>query len=177
MKMRLVRLFEQARIARYAALSTCKRVEGQPYRGQPVLFGGAGRIVIGSDVFFGIRTSPGYYSTYAYLEARAQDAVIEIGDGVLFNNGPTLISDGAGIRIGQRSLIGVSVEISDTDYHDIRPCLRRRGTPSIAPVEVGQNVFIGSGVRVLKGVTIGDDSVIGAGAVVASSVPARTIAA
>ena len=47
----------------------------------------------------------------------------------------------------------------------------------MAPVEIGENVFMGMSVKVLKGVTIGADSVIGAGSVVTSPIPAGVIAA
>jgi maltose O-acetyltransferase len=47
----------------------------------------------------------------------------------------------------------------------------------MAPVEIGDNVFVGMGVKILKGSTIGDDSVIGAGAVVTGDIPAGVVAA
>jgi maltose O-acetyltransferase len=79
--------------------------------------------------------------------------------------------------IGRDGLFGAHVEIFDSNFHDLDPRRRHGGTPRMAPVEIGENVFVGMGVKVLKGVTIGADSVIGAGAVVASSIPSGVVAA
>ncbi|MEO0248193.1 MAG: DapH/DapD/GlmU-related protein [candidate division WOR-3 bacterium] len=51
------------------------------------------------------------------------------------------------------------------------------GVPKTAPVHIGRNVFVGSNVRILKRVTIGDNSVIGNSAVVVRSIPKDVIAA
>ncbi len=88
-----------------------------------------------------------------------------------------LKSEGAGIRIGRDGLFGANVEIFDSDFHDLDPPRRTAGTQETAPVEIGDNVFVGMGVRILKGSTIGDDSVIGAGSVVTGAIPAGVIAA
>ncbi len=47
----------------------------------------------------------------------------------------------------------------------------------MAPVEIGDNVFVGMGARILKGARIGDDAVIGAGSVVTGEIPAGVVAA
>jgi acetyltransferase-like isoleucine patch superfamily enzyme len=167
----------RARIWKYRALSTCRRVSGSPVILQPVLFLGPGAIVLGRDVEFGWRRSKAFYSGYCHLEAATPEAVIEIGDGAQINNNAFIKSDGPGIRIGARALLGSEVTIYDSDFHDLHPDRRRGGQPRMAPVELGENVFVGDRVTILKGVSVGADSVIGAGSVVTASIPAGVIAA
>jgi acetyltransferase-like isoleucine patch superfamily enzyme len=133
--------------------------------------------VLGRDVELGWPTSPLFYAGYCHLEASTPDARIELGDGVQLNNNAFVKSEGAGIRIGARGLLGSHVEIFDSDFHDLHPARRRGGTPRMAPVDIGENVFVGERSLILKGVTIGSGSVIGAGSVVTSSIPAGVIAA
>jgi maltose O-acetyltransferase len=158
-------------------LSSCSRVGGQPVRMQPVLFLGPGAILLGRDVQFGWPNSPLFYTGYCHVEAAHPDAVIELGDHSEFNNNLMIKSEGAGVRVGRHGLFGAHIEILDSNFHDLDPRRRHGGTVRMAPVDIGENVFVGMGVRILKGVTIGDDSVIGAGAVVTSSIPAGVIAA
>jgi acetyltransferase-like isoleucine patch superfamily enzyme len=165
------------RIWKYRALSTCRHVTGSAIVQQPVLLLGSGAIVIGRDVRFGWPTSPGFHTGYLHLEAAVPDAVIEIGDDAEINNNAYIKSEGAGIHIGPRALLGSNIQILDSDFHDLHPDRRRGGRPAMAPVHLGENVFIGDGARILKGVTIGADSVIGAGSVVTGSIPAGVIAA
>lgn len=174
---RLGRWVQRPRIWKYRALSTCGRVVGTPVVLQPVLFLGEGRVVIGSNVEFGWPMSVGFFSGYSHIEASAPEAVIELGDGAQINNNAFIKSEGAGIRIGPAALLGSFVEILDSDFHELHPARRRGGRPAMAPVDIGENVFIGDGAKILKGVVIGADSVIGAGSVVTSSVPAGVIAA
>jgi acetyltransferase-like isoleucine patch superfamily enzyme len=173
----LSRWVQRPRIWKYRALSTCAHVSGSPIRIQPVLFLGEGAIVLGHGIKFGWTTSPAYYSGYCHVEASVPGSVIEIGDDAEINNNTFIKSEGPGIRIGRLALIGSFVEIFDSDFHDLHPSRRRGGKPRMGAVELGENVFIGDGVKVLKGVTIGAHSVIGAGSVVTSSVPSGVIAA
>lgn len=85
------------------------------------------------------------------------------------------------ITIGQECLIGADVVIADTDFHAINPRNRRYNNSAAdvnsRPVVLEDNVFIGTGTFVLKGVNIGSDCVVGAGSVVTKDIPEKTIAA
>lgn len=168
---------QRGRIWKYRALSTCRNVTGAPVVLQPILLLGAGRIVIGRNVEFGWPTSVGFFSGYCHLEAAVPGSVIELGDGAQVNNNAFIKSEGPGIRIGRDALLGSNVEILDSDFHELHPDRRRGGRPAMAAVELGANVFIGDGAKILKGVTIGAHSVIGAGSVVTRSIPEGVIAA
>jgi acetyltransferase-like isoleucine patch superfamily enzyme len=174
---RLGTLIQRPRILKYRALSSCCRVSGSPIVVQPVLLLGPGSIVLGKDVEFGWQRSSSFYTGYSHLEASRPDAVIEIGDGVQINNNAFIKSEGPGIRIGARALIGSEVTIYDSDFHDLHSDRRRGGQPNMAAVELAENVFVGDRVLILKGARIGANSVIGAGSVVTSSIPDGVIAA
>ena len=167
--MLLRELAQRPRIAKYRALSTCKRVSGSPKVVQPVLFLGPGEIVLGRGVEFGWPTSSAFYTGYCHLEASTPDSVIEIADGAEINNNAFIKSEGPGIRIGPRALLGSEVTIYDSDFHDLHPDRRRGGQPNMGAVELAEDVFVGDRVLILKGVRIGANSVIGAGSVVTSS--------
>jgi acetyltransferase-like isoleucine patch superfamily enzyme len=174
---RLGRCAQQPRVWKYRALSTCTDVTGTPVVYQPVLLLGDGAIAFGRNVEFGWRTSPAFYSGYGHIEAYLPGSHIEFCDDAQVNNSAFIKSEGPGIRIGPRALLGSFVEIFDSDFHDLDPARRRGGSPNMAAVELEENVFIGNGARILKGVTIGAHSVIGAGSVVTTSVPPGVIAA
>ena len=84
------------------------------------------------------------------------------------------------VSIGDNVLIGSGCLITDTDAHPIDWRDRREGgddKKGVAPVVIGNDVFIGARSIILKGVTIGDRAVIGAGSVVSKDVPADCIVA
>jgi acetyltransferase-like isoleucine patch superfamily enzyme len=170
-------LAQRPRILKYRALSTGSPQGGEPVVLQPVLWLGPGTFRLGERVQFGWRSSPLFYAGYCHVEASSPDATIEIGDRTEFNNNLMMKSEGPGIRIGKDGLFGANIEIFDSNFHELHPDRRRGGHPSMAPVEIGDNVFVGMGVKILKGSTIGSDSVIGAGAVVAGDIPAGVVAA
>lgn len=176
---RLAATQQQLRIWKYQALSSAHacQVTGRPVLLQPVLFAGPGRIVLGEQVEFGWPTSALFHTGYCHVEASTPGALIEIGDGAQINNNAFVKSEGPGIQIGARALLGSFVEILDSDFHDLRAERRRGGQPRTGHVELGEDVFIGDGAKILKGVRIGAHSVIGAGSVVTGSIPEAVIAA
>ncbi len=97
---------------------------------------------------------------------------IHIGKNVFINSG-CCFQDQGGIVLGDGCLIGHQVVIA-TLNHDLDP--KKRGGMYPAPVVLGKNVWVGAHATILAGVTIGDDSVIAAGAVVTKNVPAGVVA-
>jgi maltose O-acetyltransferase len=144
----------------------------------PVVFKGAGTVRLHKSVVFGVPRSPGAYSA-SYVEARTPESLIEVGAGTVFNNRAVVISEGGTIRIGARVLIGPELFIADANGHDLRLAHRRSPDPHPALTEIGDDVFIGARVTILKGVSVGAGSVIAAGAVLAPrfAAPPRSIIA
>jgi len=85
------------------------------------------------------------------------------------------------VRLGRECLLGANVIIADTDFHAIKLDGRRFNNNhqdiAASPVSVEDNVFIGTGTVILKGVTVGEGVVIGANSVVSKSLPAGFMAA
>ncbi len=97
-----------------------------------------------------------------------------IGDNFYSNFCLTLVDDGK-IEIGNNVMIGPNVTII-TAGHPISPKCREKGLQYNADVKIGNNVWIGACVKILPGVTIGDNSVIGAGAVVTKDIADNVVA-
>ncbi|WP_454193273.1 DapH/DapD/GlmU-related protein [Paenibacillus sp. Marseille-Q7038] len=98
---------------------------------------------------------------------------ITVGKNVFFNTGCSF-QDRGGIRIGDGSLIGMNVTIA-TLNHGLS--IETRNVTYSSPVVIGENVWIGSSATILPGVTVGDNAVVAAGAVVTKDVPANTVVA
>jgi acetyltransferase-like isoleucine patch superfamily enzyme len=122
--------------------------------------------------------------------AIGQKGSCQVGDFTLLNG--ALIMAEERIEIGSHCLISWNVGIADSDFHPLAPAQRlidaqalapffkdRPARPKLetAPVVIGDNVWIGMNAIVLKGVTIGENSVVAAGAVVTKSVPSNTVVA
>lgn len=99
---------------------------------------------------------------------------VHFGKKVYANFNLTLVDD-THIFVGDYSLIGPNVTIA-TAAHPILPELRADGYQFNAPVHIGKNCWIGANTVIVPGVTIGDNSVIGAGSVVTKDIPQNAVA-
>lgn len=100
---------------------------------------------------------------------------IKIGDHVSMNRGVLLNGQG-GIVFGDWTMVGPNVTIYTQNHLvDCRTRPRCLEADTVAPVRIGRNCWIASGVTILAGVEIGDDSVVAAGSVVTKDVPPQTL--
>jgi acetyltransferase-like isoleucine patch superfamily enzyme len=123
------------------------------------------RIVVGKSITF----RKGFYM------AVEKGGKIEIGDSCFFNHYCSFVSFNS-IVIGEGSIFGEGVKIYDHNhcYTDKKIPIKKQGYTS-SPVVIGKNCWLASYVIVLKGVTIGDNCVIGAGCVITKDIPANSI--
>lgn len=142
----------------------------------PVRSQGRGTLLIGTNNMLGYAPAPRLGNGEILLQPRDRNARIVIGNHNSFSNNVSLVAMGE-IEIGNRCLIGDQVTILDCDFHEISPLRRLNGVGPIEPVVIGDNVWLGSRVMVLKGVSIGENSVVAAMSVVTKSIPPNSIAA
>lgn len=110
---------------------------------------------------------PPFYCDYGYN--------ISTGDNFYANHG-VVILDAAPVTIGHDVLLGPGVNIS-TVSHPLNAERRQQKLEIAKPIVIGNNVWVGMGAQILSGVTIGDNAVIAAGAVVTNDVAASTLVA
>jgi len=131
---------------------------------QKTTINGKGKLLMGRGVSIGRELGGNYYKNRSEFQPRYKEAVIEIGDEVAFNNN-IFICCAQKVKIGDNCLIGEGVTIFDFEAHGTLPNERRK-LGDKKEVIIGNNVWIGSKVIILKGAKIGDNSVIAAGSVV-----------
>ncbi len=153
----------------------CELAPGFIANGMPhVRRKGNGRIILGEGVTINASRWGNWLGTPGAMILSAEPgAVLEMkrGSGVSSSQ----IVANVGIEIGEESLIGAGCLICDSDMHEVP---LGSGRPvATAPIRIGNRVFIGARCIVLKGVTIGDGAVIGAGSVVSKDVPAGALVA
>lgn len=99
---------------------------------------------------------------------------VHFGKNIYANFNLTLVDD-THIYVGDATMFGPNVTIA-TAGHPILPELREQAYQYNMPVHIGKNCWLGAGVIVMPGVTIGDNTVIGAGSVVTKDIPANVVA-
>lgn len=148
------------KILRRAHFGKGIRVQGK------LIIRGPGKVLLGNNVVCAMTVTPFTHS---------REAIIQIGDGTFLN----------GTRFGAAKFIGVGTKciladcrIMDTDFHSLK---KDRHSPDatveISAVYIRDNVWIAAQAAVLKGVTIGENSVIGFGAVVTNNIDSNVVAA
>jgi maltose O-acetyltransferase len=124
----------------------------------------SGTIRIGERVQIESRFAPTLLTT-------SPGGLLEIGDRTFINFGVDICAT-QHVRIGDDCLIGTHVTILDNSFHEVED---RSRMPAPRPVDIGNRVWIGNHAIILPGVTVGDDSVVGAGSVVVTDVPPRSV--
>jgi acetyltransferase-like isoleucine patch superfamily enzyme len=154
--------------------SQCARVgEGFQMEYLPYLQG-SGRIVLGDHVSFAGKP------TFMFGNRGESTPEVTIGDGSFVGHDCTFACSSS-ITVGKHVLIAGKVRITDYDGHPVDAARRRAGEPTppegIRPVTIGDDVWLGEAAMILKGVTVGDRSIVGAGAVVTKDVPPDVVVA
>ena len=153
-------------LAAYWHLRRCDALGARPrVYGRPRITN-LGKIRIGERFQLCNQTVPSELATYP-------GGRIEIGDGVFVNYGAS-ISAHQLVRIGDACQLGSYVCLMDNDYHQVED---RSKPGDSAPIVLDRNAWLGVRVIVLRGVTIGANTVIGAGSVVTKDIPDNVMAA
>lgn len=143
------------------------------------IVGGHRLEIYGPNIHLGknvhIQTARGQMSRLCtWPDGKGGNGTIRIGDNVLLTPGLQIVSAGS-VDIGDNVMVASRVYISDSDWHEIYDRLNTPGP--VASIQLEENVWLGEGCKICKGVTIGRNSVIGAGSVVTSDIPANVVAA
>lgn len=135
------------------------------------------RIEIGDNVQFrsGVVTNLFGLNHRCVISTHRPGAHIKIGKGSGMSG--STIGCATSIELGEDVMVGANTVITDFDWHSMDPYDRNGGEILSRPVKIEDRVWIGANCLVLKGVTIGENTVVGAGSVVSSSLPANMICA
>jgi acetyltransferase-like isoleucine patch superfamily enzyme len=157
----------------HAKIGNAVRIFGWPiiaiHKGSSIRIGKNAMLI--SSPFF---SEPGVAHP-VILRTLSPQAKIVIGENVGMSGGG--ICAAQEVRIGNNVMLGANAFVSDTDFHPVNPTERRFSTTGTKsePVVIEDNVFIGMNSLVLKGVTIGANTVVAAGSIVVRSIPANCI--
>ena len=103
------------------------------------------------------------------------EAQIEIGSGCVIQG--AIIHCNCAVRVGAHSRLAPGVVLCDNDSHaPVIAAAARDARPPQAPIVLGENVWLGMRTIVLKGVTIGDNTILAANSIVTRDLPANVLA-
>ena len=134
---------------------------------------GNGRLIIGDGVTLNTARWSNWLATSGSMMLSVEDgAVLELKSGCGVSASQIIAN--VGIEIGEEALIGAGCLLCDSDMHEVP---LGSGKPiAMAPIRIGARAFIGARCIILKGVTIGEGAVVGAGSVVTRDIPPNCIA-
>ena len=147
---------------------------GQKIRGNRILIKNTGTIKLGNGVYLNSYPAGELYITG--LLTHCEDSLISIGDNCKLNG--TIIHCRSSVSIASDCLFGPGTRIVDNDSHRISiDKEERRKPPNSAPIKIEENVWVGMNSLILKGVTIGKNSIVAAYSVVTKDVPENVLVA
>lgn len=176
----VLRWLAYPRIRLLFALNGIPWGEGWRFHGVPIIQKHQGsRMEFGSylQLRSSARSNPLGANRPVILSTLRAGAVLEIGDRFAMTGGTVCAAER--ITIGQEVTVGANTTIMDSDFHPLDPEQRRLHPQraSTAPVLIQDGVFIGVQCLILKGITLGQGCVVGAGSVVTQDIPAGAIVA
>ena len=140
---------------------------------QITLFNGQGVVEIGKNCSFGFKRGGFHRGGSIELQARYKNSKIKLGNRIATNNNVFMCAANY-IEVGDEVFIGQNVCLMDFEAHGVMPN-KRREIGEIGQVIVGNNVWIGNSVTILKNSEIGENSIVAAHAVVNGKFPNNVI--
>ncbi|WP_348983256.1 acyltransferase [Motilimonas sp. E26] len=147
---------------------------GSKLKGKSVIISNIGNIKIGNNV--NLNSFPDGEPFKTGLQAHCKDSKISIGNNCLLNG--TRIHCRTQVSIEDNCMFGPGCKIVDNDSHRTSiDVMKRREPPESSPIIIRNNVWVGMNSLILKGVEIGENSIVAANSVVTKSVPKNTLVA
>jgi acetyltransferase-like isoleucine patch superfamily enzyme len=145
---------------------------GKALRGNRVVISNKGKITLGNNVSLNSYPDGDLYITG--LNTYFNDSEIIIGNDCNLNG--TMIHSNISVNIGDYCMFGPGTKIVDNDSHRISLDIIERRKPAVRiPISIGNNVWVGMNSLILKGVNIGENSIVAAYSVVTKDVPKNVI--